>query len=115
MKQRNTTKRFINPFIDTIKVATTFKSVLRLGKARPSKNRPIMVVFEKEEEKDKIMNSLKHLKDNEIYKGLSVTEDLTLTDREIIREWKERAKIANDQETAVWHADGSKIRFLISC
>ena len=93
-------KTFINSFIDTIKVATTFKSVLRLGKASPSKNRPIMVVFEKEDEKDKIMNSLKHLKDNEIYKGLSVTEDLTFTDREIIREWKERAKIANDQETA---------------
>ena len=91
---------FINSFIDTIKVATTFKSVLRLGKASPSKNRPIMMVFEREEEKDKIMNRLKHLKDNEIYKGLSVTEDLTLTDREIIREWKERVKIANDQETA---------------
>ena len=29
-------------------------------------------------------------------KVLASTEDLTLTDREIIREWKERAKIAND-------------------
>ena len=69
---------FINSFIDTIKVTTTFKSVLRLGKASPSKNRPIMVLFEKEEEKDRIMNSLKHLKDNEIYKGLSVNRGFDL-------------------------------------
>ena len=44
------------------------------------------------------MNSLKHLKDNENYKG--VAEDFTVIDREIIRKWKERVKIANDQEPA---------------
>ena len=59
-----------------------------------------MVIFQTEEDKEKIMNNLRNLKDNENYNGVSVTEDYTLKDRETIREWKEKAKIANEKEPA---------------
>ena len=49
---------------------------------------------------EKIMKSLINVKGNEDYKGVSVTEDYTLTDRKTIREWREKAKTANDQELA---------------
>ena len=77
---------FVNTFIDTIKVAAKFKSVLRLGKPDPIKKRPIMVIFHSEQEKEKIMRNLGNLKDNEKYKGVSITEDYTLKDRETIKE-----------------------------
>ena len=57
-----------------------------------------MVIFHSEEEKEKIMDSLRNLKDNDDYKGVSITEDYTLKDRETIREWKAKAKTANEQE-----------------
>ena len=84
----------VKSFIETVKVATTFKSVLRLGKFDPAKIRPIMVIFHSENDMEKIMKSLINLKGNEDYKGVSVT------DRKTKREWKEKAKTANDQEPA---------------
>ena len=77
---------YVNSFIDTIKVAAQFKSVLRLGKPDPAKKRPIVVMFHSEEQKEKMMNSLINLKDNENFKGVSVIEDYTLKDRETIKE-----------------------------
>ena len=85
-------EKYVKSFIETVKVATTFKSVLRLGKFDPAKIRPSMVIFHSE-------NDI-NLKGNEDYKGVSVTEDYTLTDRKTIREWREKAKTANDQEPA---------------
>ena len=88
---------FVNTFIDT-KVAAKFKSVLRLGKPDPIKKRPIMVIFHSEQEKEKIMRNLGNLKDNEKYKGVSIAEDYTLKDRETIKEWRDKAKAANEDE-----------------
>ena len=59
-----------------------------------------MVIFHSENDMEKIMKSLINLKGNEDYKGVSVTEDYTLTGRKTIREWREKAKTANDQEPA---------------
>ena len=69
---------YVNSFIDTMKIASKFKSVLRLGKPDPAKKRPIIVIFHNEEEKENIMSSLTNLIDNEDYKGVSITEDYTL-------------------------------------
>ena len=57
-----------------------------------------MVIFHSEQEKEKIMRNLGNLKDNEKYKGVSITEDYTLKDRETIKEWRDKAKAANEEE-----------------
>ena len=51
-----------------------------------------MVIFHSEQEKEKIMRNLGNLKGNEKYKGVSITEDYTLKDRETIKEWRDKAK-----------------------
>ena len=70
-----------------------------------------------EEDKDKIMSNLNSLKGNEDYKGLSVTDDYTVTEREMIREFNEKAKLRNSQETPdsryVWKIRGSPKNGLI--
>ena len=85
------------------------KSVFRLGNG-PTK-RPIKVTFNSEDEKNDIMNSLRNLKGKEQYKGVSVTDDHTLKDRELIKEWTEKAKSANNEEPSdsvyEWKVRGS--------
>ena len=104
-------EEYITTFIGTVGVAAAFKSVIRIGKVDQAKKRPIKVLMNNEEDKDKIMSSLKNLKDNEDYKGISVTEDYTVAERELIRELNEKAKERNSQEVPdskyVWRVRGS--------
>ena len=60
--------------------------------------RPIKVMMESEEHKDRIMANLKELKGKEQYKGISGTDDYTIKDRNMITEWIEKAKKANEEE-----------------
>ena len=78
-RQKVHDETYVNSFIDTIKVAAKFKSVLRLGKPGPAKKKPVMVIFHSEEEKEKIMSPT-NLKVTENYKGVSITEDYILKD-----------------------------------
>ena len=51
-----------------------------------------------EQEKDRVMDNLKELKGKDKYKGISVTDDHTIKDRNTIKEWVEKAKSANANE-----------------
>lgn len=89
------------------------KSVIRLGKKNSTveqSKRPIKVTMMNEESKDRIMSNLKHLKGNDTYKGISITDDHTLKDRNTIKEWVDKAKAANASEPTdseyVWKARG---------
>ena len=44
------------------------------------------------------MKNLKILKGNELYKGISITEDYTVAEREMIRKMSEEIKTKNSQE-----------------
>ena len=90
-----------------------YKSISRLGKKNPAaeqSKRPIKVEMVDEQSKDKIMSSLKHLKGKDKYKGVSISDDHTVKDRNTIREWVEKAKAANALEPAdcdyEWKARG---------
>ena len=55
-------------------------------------------MMQSEEHNDRIMANLKELKGEEQYKGISVTDDYTSKDRNMIKEWIEKAKKANEEE-----------------
>ena len=112
MKQKKTDEDFITYFIGALEVtATTFKSVSRIVKADPAKKRPIKVAMNNEEEKNKIMANLRNIKDQVEFKGLSVTDDYTIAERRMIKEWTDKVKENNDKESPdsnyMWRVRGT--------
>ena len=49
------------------------------------------------------LRNLSVLKGNSLYKGVSVTEDLTQTERSVLKEWTEKAKDLNLDDTDWLH------------
>ena len=72
---------YINNFIAALKVTSAVKSALRIGLPVQDKNRPIKVVMNTEEERNRILSNLRNQKDVSEYKTISVTEDYTITER----------------------------------
>ena len=84
---------YINNFIAALKVNIHCKS--RIGLPAQDKNRPIKVVMNTEEERNKILSNLRNLKDIPEYKAISVTEDYTITERRMVKDWSDKAKEKN--------------------
>ena len=86
---------FVNTLLKDVGAETiSFKTVNRIGKEDQDK-RPIIVEFNSEHDKDIIMRSLKNLKGNSQYKGISITEDYTVAERELIKDYRTEAKDLN--------------------
>ena len=73
------------------------KSITRIGQKCEGKKRPIKVTLPSSDIKEKIMSNLKNLK-NKGYTRISITDDYTLTERRIIKDFVEKAKEANNKE-----------------
>ena len=102
--QQDHDQKFVTGLIDTIKIPKpTIKNITRIGTQSTDKNRPIKVVLSTEKEKTSLLRNLSALKGNEDYKGISVTEDLTLTERAVLKEWIEKAKDLNLDYSNVIH------------
>ena len=75
------------------------------------KNRPIKVVVNTEEERNSILSNLRNLKGTPESKTISVTEDYTITERRMIKDWSDKAKEKNKNESSdsklVWRVRGS--------
>ena len=104
-------KDFVMKLVEDIKIPPpTIKSVTRIGQQDDSKKRPIKVVLSSEKEKSSILRNLSGLKNKESYNGISVTEDLTIAERSIFKQWSERAKDQNrkepDDSNFVWRVRG---------
>lgn len=101
-------KKFLDALVKTIKIQTpSIKSVSRIGRKAEDKKRPIKVVLGSEKEKMTFLRNLAPLKDNQKYKGVSVTEDLTQTERLVLKEWADKAKELNlDDPEWVWRVRG---------
>ena len=81
---------YINNIIAALKVISTVKSASRIGLPTQDKNRPIKVVMSTENGRNRILSRLRNLKDIPEYKTMniiSVTEDYTITERRMIRDW----------------------------
>ena len=73
------------------------KSKKRIGTLQTDKKRPILVQLQSEDDKSKVMNNLKNLKDAPQFHRISITDDYTLAEREMIKEFWVKAKKINDE------------------
>ena len=109
---KKTDEEFVNYFISALSVGpVAFKAVFRIGNADANKNRPIKVVMNNEEAKNKIMENLRNLQGQEDFKGVSITDDYTISERRLIKEWTDKAKSNNEKEPAdskyIWRVRGT--------
>ena len=84
---------FIKTLIATLGLNVTHKHDHRLGKRDPANDqskRPMKLVMLNEDDKDRILDNLKTLKGNETYKGISVTSDHTIQERNLIKQWVDK-------------------------
>ena len=104
-------ERYVQTLFSCMSVTRNFRSVHRIGKPETGKNRPIKVIMNNEEDKNVIMRNLTNLKNQADYKGVSIAEDYTITERQMIKEWSSKAKDKNDEEGPnsknVWRVRGS--------
>ena len=60
---------------------------------------------------EKILNNLRNLKGNDLYKSISVKEDFTFNERLIIRKFTKKANEENEKESTdsnyIWSVRGS--------
>lgn len=95
--QEEQDKVFIEKFINDLTIATVeTKGVVRIGQKTDGKKRPIIITLSNASDKDKIMENLRNLKDKG-YNGISITEDYTFAERGMIKDFREKAKSANEQ------------------
>jgi len=92
-----TDKAFIENLIQDIGSTASIKDVYRLGKKNDKTIRPIKVILNCESAKNEVLENLSNLKNNVTYRGISVTEDYILTERELIKDFVEQAKTQNSQ------------------
>jgi hypothetical protein len=89
-------KTFVHDMLKEISVGiVNTKSITRVGKADSGKTRPIKVSFSNIDEKIKVMSNLRFLKGKETYNKVSITEDYTISERKMIKDYVERAKQQN--------------------
>ena len=68
---------YINTMIKDLQIgAVNVKQIERIGQKDKdnTKKRPIKMMFNNEEDKEKVLNNLRNLKDKLIYKGISITQ-----------------------------------------
>ena len=72
-------------------------STKRIGTAQATTTRQILVQLQSEVEKMKVMSNLRNLKDVTKYNGISITADYTLAEREMIKNYRQKAKELNEK------------------
>lgn len=104
-------EHFFGSLLEQIGVEGKWTSIVRLGKLDDDKIRPMKVTLESEKLKDLFMKRLPNLKNAEQqdFKKISITDDYTVSERNEIRSWVEKAKEKNRDESGqyVWKVRGS--------
>jgi len=102
---------FVNELLDDTSIYTEQELyVSRIGQSSKSKQRPIKVIFSDVGKKNQFMRNLNKLKDISKYYKMSITDDLTKTERELIKLWKNKADQRNKVDknsNYVWRVRGS--------
>ncbi|MEO2160791.1 MAG: hypothetical protein ABGX14_06775, partial [bacterium] len=102
-------EKFIFSFLEVIGVTTHPKQIMRIGKRNDKGMRPIKLVMNSTDDKEKVMSRLGNLKNaDEVFNKLSVRDDYTIKERELIREWVNKAEKKNVEEnTKAWKVRGT--------
>ena len=87
------------------------KYIGRIGIKVEEKSRPLKVVFNTEKEKRSLFGNLKALKAVESYQGVSLSDDYTRAERDMIKAWSNQAKEKNTAEpndsNIIWRVRGN--------
>lgn len=104
-------KSFVDDLLKDISYKAVPDYIGRIGSKSEGKSRPLKVVFNTLHEKRNLFNNLKALKEVERYRNISVSDDYTIAERTIIREWVAKAKEKNQAEPqdskTIWRVRGS--------
>ena len=103
-------KNYAKTLFEVVKATVTIKRVARIGLRADSKNLPIKVSLANEKEKSLVLRSLVALKNNKDYTGMSISEDLTIAERKVPKEWVDKAKSRNQglptNSNSIWRVRG---------
>ena len=111
--QKDEDEDFVKQLIKDIQIGPVkIKEISRIGEynREATKDRPMKITVDTEEEQKKIMKNLKNLKGNEEYRVISIKEDYTLNERQLIRVYVEQAKALNALENAKKSTTVYKVR-----
>ena len=110
-------KHFAENLIKELQIgAPKIDKIERIGQEKEQANgttqkRPIKLVLKSEEDKEKVLNNLRHLKGKTLYKSISITADYTYSERLLISDFREKANIKNDlendKEKYIWRVRGT--------
>ena len=107
--QKEDDESFVSTLLEKIGVAQRPKNIHRLGQRAEGKTRPVKLVLASENEKDTIMARLGNLKNaDDPYRKVSIREDYTIEEREMVRDMVKQAAEKNDAEnTREWKVRGT--------
>ena len=92
--------------METIGLQTEPKQIVRLGKTNENNKRPLKLVMKSKDVN--VMKRLGNLKNNDKYRNVSVRDDYTLEERELIKEWVKKANEKNKKDnTDEWKVRGT--------
>ena len=87
------------------------QSFERIGKSEENKRRPIKMVFKNAQDKERMMGNLRKLKGDKEFEGIHIRHDLTLSERNMIKIYLEKARVKNEEEVEgsrfVWKLRGN--------
>jgi len=90
------------------------EQMYRLGKREHGKVRPLLVKFAPEEKKSEILRKVNYLKDAPaMFKSLSIARDLTVRQRERVKECRKKALEESQGEVQAADSDGEQVNFRI--
>ena len=99
---------FVDGLLQDVRIKTQPTYVSRIGRTQGT--RPIKVAFKDGHEKYKFMRKLTELKNYQKYSKISITDDMTKMERELVKEWKKKADERNQTESNYdyeWRVRGS--------
>lgn len=103
-------EEFASNLVKVLHTKATIKRVSRIGSTEKGKIRPVIISLQNEEQKIKLLGNLPALKGMDLYKSISVTEDLTLEERKQYKDLANTAKERNKADpisTHIWRVRGS--------
>ena len=100
---------FVSALFEKIGVAHHPKEIIRLGPRNEDRARPVKLIMESENDKNTVLARLSNLKNAEdTFRKISIREDYTREEREMVRDMVKKAAEKNDAEnTQEWKVRGT--------
>ena len=92
-------KAFLQELIKELCIGAVHpRTLVRIGTKTDERNRPIKVIFNSIQDKNKLMNNLRYLKGKDLYKKVSITHDYTINERQLLQQKLQEAKEKNESD-----------------